>query len=96
MGDPSKDKPPTPPAIHLGLGLWAISLLWWFFYYAQYGGPFALIGLKLACVGVTTSECAFFQSHIRGTMPRYVPVFWYAGMAALAFGVHQLWQNRRK
>lgn len=88
--------PTTPPAILLGLGLWFVSLVWWFFYYAQYGGAFGLIGLKLACIAWPTAECLFFQQQIRGPLPRYIPLFWYAGMAAFAFGLWQVWRGRQQ
>jgi hypothetical protein len=92
----SDETPPTPLATKLGFGLWAISLIWWFFYYAQYGGAFGLMDLKLACVSFATRECAFFQQNIRGPVPTYWPLFWYAGMVAFAVGVYQTWQQRKK
>lgn len=95
MTSPS-DKPPTPPAILVGLILCLASVVWWFGYYAQYGGAFGLMGLKVACIGMATPECSFFQANIRSGVPRYVPVLWYAGMVALAFGVWQIWQRRRE
>lgn len=95
MNEPN-EKSPTPLATRLGLGLWAISLVWWFFYYAQYGGAFGLLDLKLACIGWPTSECFFFQQQIRSPIPRYVPAFWYAGMLAFAVGLYQTWQQRGK
>lgn len=94
--DSHDDKPPTHPAIYLGIAFCLASVVWWFAYYAQYGGAFGLIGLKLACIGYATPECAFFQANIRGVIPRYVPVLWYAGMVTLAFGVWQVWQQRGK
>lgn len=87
---------PTPAAVAVGLLLCAISVVWWFAYYAQYGGALGLLNLKLACIGYATPECAFFQANIRGAIPRYVPVLWYAGMVMLAFGVWQVWQQRGK
>lgn len=93
---PEEPKPSTPPTIYLGLAFCLVSVVWWFAYYAQYGGAFGLLGLKLACIGFATPECAFFQAQIRGSIPRYVPVLWYAGMITLAFGVFQIWQQRQK
>lgn len=95
MNEPS-EKPPTPFATKVGFGLLAISLIWWFVYYAQYGGAFSLMDLKLACISWPTKECYFFQQQIRGPVPRYVPAFWYAGMLAFAVGLYQIWQQRRK
>jgi hypothetical protein len=92
--DSPDEKPPTHPAIYLGIVFCLVSVVWWFAYYAQYGGAFGLLNLKLACIGFATPECAFFQANIRGSIPRYVPVLWYAGMVTLAFGVWQLWQRR--
>ena len=94
--NPSDEKPPTPFAVKLGLGLWVISLIWWFAYYAQYGGAFRLLDLKLACVSNATRECLFFQQNIRGLIPVYWPIFWWAGVAALTVGVYQTWQQRKK
>ena len=94
MDEPTKS--PTPQAILIGLGLWFISLVWWFFYYAQYAGAFGLIDLKLTCIAWATAECQFFQQQIRGPLPRYMPVFWYAGMLAFATGLWQVWRERRK
>jgi hypothetical protein len=91
-------RPPssTPPTIYLGLAFCLASVAWWFAYYAQYGGAFGLMDLKLACIGFATPECTFFQVNIRSAIPRYVPVLWYAGMMTLAFGVWQLWRQRQK
>jgi len=94
--DSPDEKPPTHPAIYLGIVFCLVSVAWWFAYYAQYGGAFGLLNLKLACIGFATPECAFFQTNIRGGVPRYVPVLWYAGMVALAFGVWQLRQRSRR
>lgn len=66
--------PSTPPALYVGLAFCAASIAWWFAYYAQYGGAFGLLGLKVACIGFATPECSFFQASIRGAIPRYVPV----------------------
>ncbi|MDP2804036.1 MAG: hypothetical protein Q8O26_19370 [Phreatobacter sp.] len=92
---PNDKQTSTPPTVYLGIAFCLVSVVWWFVYYAQYGGAFGLIGLKLACIGFATPECAFFQANIRGAIPRYVPVLWYAGMVTLAFGVFQIWRQRQ-
>jgi hypothetical protein len=96
--DPSeKPKPPTPLALKIGYGLWAISLLWWFLYYAQYSGAFDMLDLKLACITGATSECLFFQQQMANTgiLPTYVPIFWYAGLVAMLIGLYQSYQARK-
>lgn len=87
----SKPKPPAPLATKIGLGLWALSIAWWFLYYAQYRGPFGLFGLKFACLTGATDECLFFQKQLAATsiLPTYWPVFWYAGLAAMIVGFIQ-------
>ena len=90
------DRNATPPAIYVGLAFCVAAVAWLFAYYAQYGGAFGLLGLKVSCIGFATPECSFFQANILGSVPRYVPVLWYAGMVTLAFGVWQLWQQRLK
>lgn len=84
----SKQK--TPMAMKLGLALWAVALAWWFVYYAQYSGPFGLIGLKFPCITGASSECAFFQHRLSGTaVPTYHPIFWWLGVAAMIVGFMQ-------
>lgn len=83
MAEPTpSQKPSTPLALKLALGCWAIALAWWFAYYAQYQGPFDLLGIKLSCINGATAECERFQAAIgAGPIPTYYPVFWYAGLA---------------
>ena len=56
------DRNATPPAIYVGLAFCMAAVAWWFAYYAQYGGAFGLLGLKVACIGFATPECSFFQA----------------------------------
>jgi len=87
---------PTPLATKIGYGLWAVALLWWFFYYANYLGPFELLGLKFMCINGATSECLFFQERMgRTAIPTYHPILFYAGLLALAVGTYQSWQARK-
>jgi hypothetical protein len=90
---------PNPQArlfLNIGLGLMALSLLWWFAYYAQYEGAFDLLGLKLLCITGTTSECSFFQEQMSAAaapVPTYYPVLWWCGTIAVAIG---LFMSRRE
>lgn len=95
MSQTPEARPPLPLASKIGFGLWAIALLWWFAYYANYGGAFELLGLKFMCINGATDECLFFQKSIRTGIPTYHPIFWYAGMAALAYGFYQTWSARK-
>ena len=80
----------TPLATKIGLGLWAVTLVWWFAYYAQYAGAFDLLGLKFMCITGATSECEFFQQRLGSTaIPAYRPVFWWAGCVAMMIGFFQ-------
>lgn len=90
-------KPPAPLALKIGLGLWAISLLWWFLYYAQYAGAFGLMDLRFGCISGATSECLFFQQQLAQTsiLPTYVPIFWYVGLACMTVGLYQNHQAKK-
>jgi hypothetical protein len=84
---------PGHAAIHLGLALWAVSLVWWFLYYAQYQGPFELLGPKFGCFTGASAECLRFQKWMGPTaIPAYLPIFWYAGMLAMIAGSVQAWR----
>jgi hypothetical protein len=80
-------------ATKIGFALWGVAVLWWFSYYASWGGPFSMLGLKVFCLNGTTNECAYFQRGYRGAIPTYSPIFWYAGMVSLIVGV---FQSRRR
>jgi hypothetical protein len=86
MTDPATKpvRPPMPWAMKIGLGLWVVSLLWWFLYYSQYRGPFGpfdLFGFKFACINDETAECLFFQRQIGDSvLPIYSPILWYVGL----------------
>lgn len=85
------EKPASPVALKIAGGLFAVAVLWWFIYYAQYGGPFTYFGLKLSCINGATDECMFFQQRLAETtlVPAYRPYFWYGGMIAAVFGLIQ-------
>lgn len=98
--EPDSGKPvkrPSPMALKIGFGLWALSLVWWFFYYAQYAGAFGLMGLRFGCISGATSECLFFQQQLAKTsiLPTYVPIFWYAGLVCMAIGLYQNHQAKK-
>ena len=98
MTDPATkpERPPMPLMLKIGFGLWGLSLLWWFLYYAHYQGPFGLIDLKLACINGATSECLFFQQQIKDTiLPTYSPILWYAGIVASIIGIYQQYKARK-
>lgn len=80
---------PAPFATKLGIGLIGFAILWWFAYYAQWEGAFGLLRLKIACLDGATRECLFFQQQIRGSIPTYSPVVWWAGLAAFVVGFVQ-------
>lgn len=92
-----RKKLPTPLVLKIGLGLWAISLLWWFLYYAQYAGAFGLMDLRFGCISGATSECLFFQQQLanKSVLPTYVPIFWYAGLVCMAVGLYQNHQAKK-
>ncbi|MGE0563102.1 MAG: hypothetical protein AB7O50_01185 [Pseudolabrys sp.] len=83
-----------PLAGKIGLASWAVALLWWFAYYAQYQGPFDLLGAKFSCINGATRECEMFQSQIATAIPTYDPVFWYAGLFLGAIGCWQAWKAK--
>jgi hypothetical protein len=64
------------------------------FYYANYDGPFGLMGLKVMCISGATYECAAFQRMIHSAIPVYYPVLWYAGLVALIVGIYQNWKAK--
>lgn len=96
----SQDKPSvkTPMATKIGFALWGVSLVWWFAYYANWGGAFDLMGLKLLCITDATPECEFFQEQMSRTssIPTYYPVFWWAGCIAMMVGLVQSRSQRRR
>jgi hypothetical protein len=87
----------TPMATKIGFALWGVTLLWWFAYYANWGGAFGLMGLKVMCITSTSSECEFFQTQISkvSVIPTYYPVFWWAGCVAMIVGVLQARRQRK-
>ena len=95
---PSPDaKQPMPLATKIGFALWGLALLWWFAYYANYGGAFQLLSMKIYCINGASSECLFFRQQIGPAfVPTYYPIFWYAGVIALAVGVYQSLSARRQ
>ena len=71
-----------------------IALAWWFAYYAQYQGPFDLLGVKILCINGATAECERFRAAIgAGSIPTYYPVFWYAGLALGLIGSLQIMRD---
>ena len=92
MNTISDSKSTSPLALKIGVGLFGVSLLWWFFYYAQYSGPFGLLDLKIMCINGATDECAFFQERMAATsvIPTYRPYLWYAGMLLTLLGFVQM------
>lgn len=88
----------TPTATRIGFALWGVALLWWFAYYANWGGAFGLMGLKLMCITGATSECEFFRTQISkiSAIPTYYPVFWWAGCAAMIVGLVQSRGQRKQ
>jgi hypothetical protein len=87
-------KPSTPLALKIALGCWAISLAWWFAYYAQYQGPFDLLTVKFLCINGATAECERFRTAIGpGSIPAYYPLFWCAGLALGLIGSLQIMRD---
>ena len=79
-----------PVALLVGMALWAVTGLWWFFYYSQYDGWFRQLGEKAPCVFVATDECRYMQKRLPGSaIPRYHPELFWAGLIAVALGVVQ-------
>jgi hypothetical protein len=44
--------------MQIGLGMMGLAIVWWFLYYANYLGPFELLGLKSACSCTTAPASA--------------------------------------
>lgn len=88
----------TPMATKIGFALWGVSLVWWFAYYANWGGAFDLMGLKLMCITSASSECEFFQEQMSRTsaIPTYYPIFWWAGCVAMMVGLVQSRAQRKQ
>jgi hypothetical protein len=83
-------RPGTPVAILVGTALWAVSLVWWYSYYSQYGGAFELIEQKLVCIAVTTDACLGIQQKlIMSAIPAYHPELVWAGAIFLIIGFLQ-------
>lgn len=75
------------PALWVGLGLMALSLVWWFVYYAHHLSPFAQLGLKLSCLVGTSPDCTLLQDGIGPIrIPAYRPYLWWAGVVAFLVG----------
>ena len=86
-------KQPMPMATKIGFALWGLALLWWFAYYANYGGAFQLLSIKIYCINGASRECLYIGTKVG---PMYYPIFWYAGVIALAVGVYQSLSARRQ
>ena len=85
----------VPIALLIGLVLWAVTSVWWFFYYSQYDGSFKQLGDKAPCVFVTTDECRYMQKRLLGSaIPAYRTELFWAGLIVIALGGVQR-QSRR-
>lgn len=95
---PQRTSVKTPIGTRIAFALWGVTLLWWFIYYANWGGAFGLMGLKLMCITGATPECLFFQQQIAklSAVPTYSPIFWWAGCVAAVIGFVQSRASKRE
>jgi hypothetical protein len=85
-----------PLAEIVGWALWIVALVWWYFYYSQYGGSLYLFEQKFVCVAVATDTCLDIQQKLmHSAIPGYHPVFFWAGVLFLALGFLQRRSRRR-
>jgi hypothetical protein len=86
----------TPLAEVICWALWALSLVWWYFYYSRYGGALYLFEQKFVCVAVTTDICLDIrQKLLQSEIPAYHPELFWAGVVFLALGFLQRRSRRR-
>lgn len=79
-----------PLAEVVGWALWVLSLVWWYFYYSQYGGSLYLFEQKFLCVGVTTDVCLDIQRKlVLSDIPAYHPELVWAGAIFLLLALLQ-------
>jgi hypothetical protein len=98
MSEPAADYPRrrAPAVSMVGWALWLISLLWWYFYYSQYGGALELFEQKFVCLAVTTDVClAIQQKLVMSAIPAYHPVLFWLGAILLVIGFLQRRSWRR-
>jgi len=89
-------RPSIPLMIKVGTAIYAVSLVWWFVFYAQYGGVTRMLDVKILCLTETTFECTFFRDALRDSpIPAYTPYLWWAGTVAVVIGVVQVIRQRR-
>jgi len=88
--EPKPVRQRMPLASLIGWALWVMSLVWWYFYYSQYGSAFELFEQKFICVAVTTDVClAIEQKLAMSAIPIYHPVLLWAGVIAIVLGFVQ-------
>ena len=80
----------TTVAEWVGWLLWALGVVWWYFYYSQYSSGLALFEQKFVCVAVTTDVCLGIQQKlVMSEIPAYHPQLFWAGVAFLVLGFLQ-------
>ena len=84
----------APLAEIVGWVLWAIALVWWYFYYSQYGGGLYLFEQKFVCVAAITDICVDLRQRLlHSAIPAYHPALIWAGALFLILG---FWQRRSR
>ena len=84
----------APLAEIIGWALWGVALVWWYFFYSQYGGGLYLFEQKFVCVAAITDVCLDFRHQLlHSVIPAYQPVLVWAGALFLILG---FWQRRSR
>ena len=71
-----------------GLALMASAFAWWLAYYAQAGGMFAKLEVKLSCVSGDSADCTRIQHFIGpSVLPPYSPLLLWLGVVVTILGL---------
>jgi len=84
----AKANPADGAATFGGLALMASAIAWWLAYYAQAGGMFARLEIKLGCVSGDSLDCTRFQHFIGpSVLPPYSPLLLWLGAVVTILGL---------
>jgi hypothetical protein len=86
----------TPLAVKVGLLLWAVTVVWWGFYYSQTGVWLDELLREWVCLVWTTEGCQAAQKVLaRSSIPAYHSVLFWVGAIFLVLGFAQSRSIRR-
>lgn len=78
-------------AIAIGVIAMIGGVVWWFAYYSQWQGAFALLDVKIGCLVTKAAECQAFREFIgASSIPSYQPGVFLGGLIMVVSGIVML------